>query len=278
MPAFFVTASAFENQLQYLQRNAHVFPLREAVARLQDGSLPPRAVSLTFDDGYANNLHIALPLLHKYRTPASVFLCSGHIESGDIFHFHKVRLIRLRARLSDVKFGNDGRLDFRSKPMATVSQEIDRLYKDMHIELTKDQHHTLRPLTVEEIKATAPEVVEFGAHTHTHCILANESPQRREQEIRTSIAKVSEWTGKPARTFSYPNGESGDFGELDKEVLRSEGVVAAVTGIGGSNKTGADRLELMRYPIGLFHDDAGFSVEVSGFRSALLGGKRSVGL
>src|ERR1017187_5153905 len=61
VPLYFVTRSAFEKQLQYLRRNAHVLPLEEAVARLRSGTLPARCVCLTFDDGYANNLDVAYP-------------------------------------------------------------------------------------------------------------------------------------------------------------------------------------------------------------------------
>src|SRR6266571_4093146 len=66
VPSYFVTRSAFEFQLQYLRRWASVLPLSEAVRRLRAGSLPPHAVSITFDDGYANNVHLALPLLERY--------------------------------------------------------------------------------------------------------------------------------------------------------------------------------------------------------------------
>ena len=63
MPSYFVRRSAFERQLQYLSDHAVVLHLADAVDQLKAGSLPPNAVCLTFDDGYANNLHLALPLL-----------------------------------------------------------------------------------------------------------------------------------------------------------------------------------------------------------------------
>ena len=73
MPEYFVAQSAFEKQLQYLQRNASILPLSEAVTRLQDGSLPPRSVSITFDDGYEDNYIYAFPLLKKFGFSAVIF-------------------------------------------------------------------------------------------------------------------------------------------------------------------------------------------------------------
>ncbi len=264
MPSYFVAASAFESQLRFLQTSAKVLPLSEAVDRLAAGTLPARAVALTFDDGYANNLFAALPLLRKYDMPATIFLSSLYIETGDMYPFLKVRL----ARLADPAAG--GPAAYKTDPLDTVLQQFSGAWEAARTRLTPQQLHTLRPMTVPELQSAASALLEFGAHTHTHCILANETAERRQYEIRTSIARVSEWTGRPVTLFSYPNGERGDFSDADKTVLRQCGIRAAVTGMGGVNRAGADALALRRLPVGLFHDQAGFRAEVSGLRSAMM--------
>lgn len=72
-----VSAERFDAQLRLLRRLAHPLPLGELVARARAGTLPPRAVALTFDDGYPDTLEDALPLLERHEIPATVFLCSG---------------------------------------------------------------------------------------------------------------------------------------------------------------------------------------------------------
>jgi peptidoglycan/xylan/chitin deacetylase (PgdA/CDA1 family) len=140
--------------------------------------------------------------------------------------------------------------------------------------LNDDQSETLRPMTTDEVRAADPELIEFGAHSHTHCIFRNETLARRKEEITTSIRKVSEWTGRNVLLFSYPNGEPGDFAESDKAVLRAEGIEAAVTGIGGANNRRSDLLALKRYPLTLQHGEAAFRAEVTGFRNVLLAANR----
>ena len=93
--SLFVTRSAFESQLQYLQQRAVVLPLSKAVEALRNGSLPKRAVSLTFDDGYANNLQLAYPLLRRYGVHATIFVSTACVETGQFHPFLKLRLIRL---------------------------------------------------------------------------------------------------------------------------------------------------------------------------------------
>jgi peptidoglycan/xylan/chitin deacetylase (PgdA/CDA1 family) len=267
IPEYFVTESAFEKQLQYLKRNTQVLSLEEAVERLGSGTLPARSVCLTFDDGYANNLEMAYPLLQKFDMPATIFLSTAYMESGEFFPFLKLKLIRL-----------DGTVDLAAAPLANYkSSAIDevehsaaRWWGQVRSNLTSNQVRTLRPLRVEEIQAADSKLVRFGAHSHTHCILRNESDQRRQAEIQTSIRKVAQWTGRACRLFSYPNGQRGDFGEVDRQALRAEGIQAAVTGIGGANNRRSEMLGLRRYPVALYHDEVAFRAEVTGFRTALL--------
>lgn len=269
MPSYFVTRSAFEAQLQYLHSNARVLSLRESISRLQDGSLPPRAVSITFDDGYANNLHLAYPLLRKYRLPATVFLSSRYVESDELFPFLKLKLIRLGLQAAGKDPATYPLPEYKSSAVDAVRESAGRWWTDLGLQLSEDQRQTLRAMTTEEVRALDSELIELGAHSHTHCILRNESRERRGQEIRTSIEKVAEWTGQTVRWFSYPNGERGDFDQADKDALRAEGILAAVSGIGGANNARADLLELRRYPVTLQHDDSRFRAELMGFRNAL---------
>jgi peptidoglycan/xylan/chitin deacetylase (PgdA/CDA1 family) len=272
-----VTESAFEAQLKYLRQTAIILPLPDAVTRLHAGTLPPRSVCLTFDDGHANNLYTAEPLLRKYGAPATIFLASSYIESGQWFPFIKLRLTKLLARQAGLDLTAMALPDYKTATIDAVTEAVNRWFCRVGPTLTGDQWNALRPLTREELSSFDGRLIDFGAHTHTHCILRNESRERREQEIRVSAEKVSAWTGRAVRLFSYPNGERGDFDQTDRHVLQTHGVTAAVTGIPGSNTRRADLLELRRYPVGLFHHDAAFRAELLGVRTALLTAKRLTG-
>ncbi len=65
----------FERHCAWLARRRRVVPLLEAV-RLLDGSgrLPRRMAVLTFDDGFSGVRDFALPIITRYRLPATVFL------------------------------------------------------------------------------------------------------------------------------------------------------------------------------------------------------------
>src|SRR5215471_13447477 len=72
-----VTAAVFEGQMQALRANFSPLRLSEAVERLAERSLPERAICVTFDDGYADNADVALPILKHWGVPATFFVSTG---------------------------------------------------------------------------------------------------------------------------------------------------------------------------------------------------------
>ncbi|MGD8752482.1 MAG: polysaccharide deacetylase family protein, partial [Anaerolineales bacterium] len=89
-----VSPENFEEHLSILCRDAHPMGLEEMAQKLKNGGLPPRAVAITFDDGYADNFYLAKPLLEKFKIPATVFVITGFL--GDTFWWDDLTRIILQ--------------------------------------------------------------------------------------------------------------------------------------------------------------------------------------
>src|SRR5437867_770420 len=72
-----VSPARFDAQMAALHGGYAVLPLDEFEAKRSAGALPPRAVTVTFDDGYADNLTTAAPLLERHGVPATLFVTTG---------------------------------------------------------------------------------------------------------------------------------------------------------------------------------------------------------
>lgn len=93
-----IDAARFDAILGWLRSWFNVLPLDEAAQRLKDGSLPARAAALSFDDGYADNHDIALPLLQKHGLPCSFFIATGFLDGGRMWNDTLIESIRLSTK------------------------------------------------------------------------------------------------------------------------------------------------------------------------------------
>ncbi|MBI5482362.1 MAG: polysaccharide deacetylase family protein [Deltaproteobacteria bacterium] len=91
-----VSPERFAAHLECLRGRFTPLLLSESVARLARGDLPPRAVALTFDDGYADNVAVAYPLLQRHAVPATIFVATHWIDSAEEFYWDEVERIFLR--------------------------------------------------------------------------------------------------------------------------------------------------------------------------------------
>jgi len=91
-----VTPGRFAEHLEVLRQHARPMPLEELSRALREGSLPDRSVVVTFDDGYADNLHNAKPLLERHDVPATVFVASGFVGRKREFWWDELARLLLR--------------------------------------------------------------------------------------------------------------------------------------------------------------------------------------
>ena len=94
-----VSPAHFAEHLAVLRQHGRTAPLARVVETLRDGTLPSRTLVVTFDDGYADNLYNARPLLERYDVPATVFVATGHIGSDREFWWDELEEILRRPQV-----------------------------------------------------------------------------------------------------------------------------------------------------------------------------------
>jgi peptidoglycan/xylan/chitin deacetylase (PgdA/CDA1 family) len=91
-----VTPGNFSQQMEVLRRTWNPISLRELSSGLKNKRLPRRAVLVTFDDGYADNLHNAKPILERFEIPAVVFVIGGWVGVERQFWWDELEKILLQ--------------------------------------------------------------------------------------------------------------------------------------------------------------------------------------
>jgi peptidoglycan/xylan/chitin deacetylase (PgdA/CDA1 family) len=253
------SAADFTAQMRLLATNFYPLPLLEAVARLRAGTLPARAICVTFDDGYANNCEVALPILKQHGVPATVFVAPGFLNGGCMFN--DIVIEAMRAAPVDFDLTDLGFARFRLGDGASrMHAAIEVLGKAKYLEPAQRQrtvHAILErsgaPLpthlmmTDEQVRTLARAGIEIGAHTMNHPILASIDDATARQEIVESKRRLEEIIGAPVRSFAYPNGKpEQDYKRVHVEMARAAGFELALSTSWGAASASSDLFQIPR--------------------------------
>jgi peptidoglycan/xylan/chitin deacetylase (PgdA/CDA1 family) len=231
--------------------------------------VPKRAVVLTFDDGYADVLHQAKPLLERCQIPATVFVSTGFL--GREFWWDKLERGLLSAARSPEQLSLQARDDSyewvsgdpRQRPAPGSWQDaVQSIYRSLlflsPVEREKamaqlwarsgtepDDRPSRRALTGDElIELAAGDLIDVGAHSVTHPVLADLSLPAQQAEIRDSKAHLETILGRPVTSFSYPNGSSS---QETLRIVRESGFHCACASYKDVVWQGSNRFHLPRF-------------------------------
>jgi len=255
-----IDRSIFEQHMQMMASEFNVLPLGKACARLASGTLPSRALSVTFDDGYADNEQVALPVLNRLGLQATFFISTGFAEGGLMFNDAIFEAVRAAPTgVHDLSRLGLGMIDLGAalSRRAAAERLIDALkYRPLvrRRELVEEVTATLRSALPPRLMMTPAQIVhlhesgmEIGAHTVNHPILTSLSDRDARAEIVTSKRMLEEMTGSPITLFAYPNGKPGqDYGLQHVRLVKEAGFAAAVSTVLGICHGRSDPFQLPR--------------------------------
>ena len=257
-----VDARRFEGLMAMVARAYQVLPLTEAVERLQHGSLPDRALAITFDDGYADNHGVALPILRRHGLRACFFVATGFLDGGRMFNDTVIESVRRApGEVFELPALGLGRLSLAT-PHARQAV-INRLLPLIKYRPPEERIALLdqvcqacgNPMLPDDLMMQSTQVralhdagMEIGAHTVNHPILRTLDAQTAEREIAQSRDTLQSLTGAPVRLFAYPNGRPDqDYDLRDVALVRRLGFLASVSTATGVASAASHMHQLPRY-------------------------------
>jgi peptidoglycan/xylan/chitin deacetylase (PgdA/CDA1 family) len=280
-----VPTAVFEEHMRHVARVYRVLPLEELAERLSRDDVPARALAITFDDGYRDNLTHAAPVLARFGLPATIFLATGFIGSGVVPWWDRLALAFKNGRRDELSAPGGGRL-----PLHTRAQRLAALESSLaHLKRLDDDRREAALAAIlatldgpaeagaktamlnwEDVQALVGLGCSIGAHTVNHPVLSRVSPERARAEILGSRAAIAAACGRAPRAFAYPNGQPEDYTETTVELVRAAGFTCAVTTRFGVNTPATSPWELRRG--GPWeHDLPTFAVKLAWYRA---GGRR----
>ena len=254
-------AARFREILGWLRSWFNVLPLSEAVGRLATGTLHDRAAAITFDDGYADNFTVALPLLRECGLTATFFIATGFLDGACMFNDRIIEAIRgcplENLDLDSLGLGRHVLLTPRDR-RTVIETLIDRI---KYLPAPERLAISERVATMAGVKRT-PDLMmssrqvrelrragmQIGAHTVSHPILTKLIPNDARREIAESKSRLEGLLDERVDLFAYPNGKPGDdYGDEHAAMARALGFDAAFSTQRGAAAENSDFMQLPRF-------------------------------
>ena len=235
--------------------------LDEAVQRADSGDLSGRTVSITFDDGYADNFSVALPILQAYGVPATFFVASDFLDGGRMWNDSIIETIRrLEPGTYDLGPGDLEPLHITDWPSRRhAAQTVITAWKHLLPEQRQanvdalsarvdglPQDLMMSSMQLRELASS--EGVTIGGHTCSHPILASLDRDQARAEIAGGKSALEGILQQEVGLFAYPNGKHGrDFGDEHATLVNEAGFKAAVATDWGTLSASTDRYRIPRF-------------------------------
>jgi len=278
-----VLPAQFAQHLGVLKERTCPIRLSELGAHLGTHLFQRPRVAITFDDGYADNLRQAAPLLGDLGIPATVFVVSGAIRERREFWWDELerivfepdgiggtRQLTLANRTiawTIAEFGTAERDDWLAWKEETPTS-AHRVYRELYgilSVLPSDERRALmddfirqarlsyaarpthRALSCEEVRElAASSLIDIGVHTVSHPVLSSLPLAQQIKEIVEAKAELESLIGMPMRHFSYPYGKHEHYDRNTIEVVRRAGFEFAYVNEPGIAGPSIDRFQIPR--------------------------------
>lgn len=237
-----MTTAEFEAHIRFLVETRTIVPFSRLADHLDD----PKAIAITFDDGYSTIRTVALPILERFGVPFKAYVLAPS-ESGNAIWLNQLSYLLETCSSSEISrlarsaIGSDLPPDWRGDVTPFVEHFIETRTPAAIRDAFEGHQHEAMPelyLSDEDIRALAEHpLVELGSHTRNHYPLHRVSHETVEAEVVLAHEELAKRYGEAIDGFCLPFGYRH---HLTENVVRSirkvdDSVVSAYGGRMGAH-------------------------------------------
>jgi peptidoglycan/xylan/chitin deacetylase (PgdA/CDA1 family) len=288
-----ITPSDLEKTLKFLVSHYSPVGLDDVLGAFSGGSLPPRPLLVTFDDGYASACDFAAPLCHKFGVPAISFVNAACLDNRQLALDNLICYVANVLGMGTVNAAAravDGTTDLELHSLAdvfagflpSISLSSSKAFREELVHLTGINEGDLAGeaglyMTSQQVRNLQAFAFEIGNHTYSHVNCRCLVGEGFSQEIDRNKTTLEEISGRKVRSFSVPYGSSADLTADVVAHLEESGHTSVFLVESLANQR-SDRVPLYRVSIKAAGDATLFSeIEVlprlRGIRNRLFGAK-----
>ena len=254
----------FEQQMKVVADEFNAVTIDDVEKFCSTGApLPPRAVAVTFDDGFADNYDVAMPVLERYGVPATFYVMVDAVQNGVVpwycrlrYAFHQTARVEwkdpenqqaLRLSSPEERQIALGRAwDIGATLTGSVQEDfIQRVEKSLDTKPVNAPHGFM--MTWDQVRSMRKAGHTVGAHTLSHPNVAQVSAADARSEIVGSKKRIEHELGESVEHFSYPHPAlNPQWSKQTLNITREAGFKTAVLTTCGPVRQGDEPLSLKR--------------------------------
>jgi peptidoglycan/xylan/chitin deacetylase (PgdA/CDA1 family) len=268
-----VHVDQFAEQMREVAREFHPISLEAMLSMLRQGETDPKAVAVTFDDGFYGVVAHALPVLKDLGIPATIFVVTDYVRERERFRLMHFDEMEIAFRLTSASSLDLGFIGERAVSLGSARARVDgmkrvkrrlKLVPDaerqhFHQEVLKglgvepqealtyaESKEKYRTVTWEELRDAKNAGLSTGSHTCSHRVLSRLERSDLEHEVLHSLTLMRKELDDDFLPFAYPYGSLESIGTETPALVRQAGFSCGLTTEQGSNTPDVDHFLLRR--------------------------------
>lgn len=266
-----LAAAEFRAVIEGLKARGPALGMDEVIDHHRTGRpFPDHAFAVTFDDGFANNLTVAAPILRDLDVPATVYVTTDFIDHNRMSWIDRIewafetmcdagRTVSIELpwdatprRATDPAEMRNLLDDIRANVKSGGRIDGDALATDIQGQLDLPETWSTddpldRKLTWDQTRDLATDpLFTLGGHTHSHAVLSFLDDDALADELDTSLAMLRDRAGIGPTHYAYPEGLAHCYSAGVIDALKARGVVCCPSAIAGINDAATDLFDLRR--------------------------------
>ena len=247
----------FFNCLKELKKVGNAISMDEVLFHHEQKlNFPPFSFSITFDDGFENNLSIAAPIMREFSIPSMIYLTTDFIDKNTMSWIDKIEyaventckknildpilnsFIDIDSKKEKIEFLGRIRKFVKSSININPNEFAEKVCIKLDININNLPNHGPldKKITWKQIKdARNNKLLSFGGHSHSHSILSYLSKESLAIELDTSLKLLKEKADLDTIHYSYPEGLENCYSQEVIEQLIERGIKCCPTAIDGTN-------------------------------------------
>lgn len=257
----------FANSIKELSKKGISLSMQEVVFHIKNKiPFPKNSYSITFDDGFENNISIAAPILSDYKTYATIYITTNFIENNLMSWIDKIENAVQEFKQKEFKFEGinydlssiEKKISFlelirfeikknsKINPNSFANKICDSLGNNIN---SQDHQLDLKMNWDQVIAAHNSEYLSIGGHSHSHKTLSYLNKYELKKEIELSLNLMKSKANISTRHYSYPEGLSNCFNQTVISELKNNGIECCPSAIFGFNDIGTSLFHLKRVQV-----------------------------